>query len=424
MNLILIKNGRVIDPANNIDERLDILIKGDKIESVGHNIKVGLGFSLASIDASDDIVIPGLIDVHTHLREPGQTNKEDIYTGSKSALAGGFTSVICQPNTTPRIETAKDVEWIIKRAKEVGLINIYPSACITKGKEHNELVDIDEVKSAGAVKLTDDGDPVIYPNIMLKAMIEGAKKGVMVSPHCESSTWAEKMARSRDIAYPTQEYAELFYVRRDIELAKKYNLPLHISHISLKESLEEIRKAKVLGIPVTCEVTPHHLILNEEAEKEYGTTAKVNPALRSKEDVLALREGLRDGTIEVIATDHAPHTKEEKNIEWSKAPYGITGLETALGLILAELVDKGVISLKDAIAKMTINPARIFSLPCGTLKPGNYADICIIDLEKEWEVNAGKFESKSKISPFNHWKLKGKVIMTIVGGEVKFNYNS
>ena len=404
MNL-LIKNGRVIDPATNKDEKLDILIENSLIKKIAPNITEK---DATLIDASHYIVVPGLIDVHTHLREPGEPEKETILSGSHAAASGGFTTVICQPNTHPRIDTPQKVKEIINRAKKDSLVNLYPSACITI--DHRELVDIKAIKSAGAVSLTDDGDPVIQDELMEEALREAKKHNILVSPHSELSPWAQEVLKTKDY---TQ---EPFFVRRDIKLAKKTDSKIHISHISMEESIDEIARAQREGVQVTCEVTPHHLILDSSAKELYGTNAKVNPPLRSSYDVSALKDALRDGTIDVIASDHAPHLKKSK--QWDKASFGIIGLETTLGLILTYLVVPRVITLKDAIAKMTINPARVFNLKAGTLSLGMPADITIIDLEKEWQVDVNKFKSKSRNSPFHGWKLQGKAVMTIVSGKI------
>ncbi|MDD5529031.1 MAG: dihydroorotase [bacterium] len=409
-NYLLIKNGRVIDHANNIDAKLDILIKNDTIDSIAPNISKK---DATLIDASNLIITPGLIDVHTHFREPGEEQKEDIYTGSRAALAGGFTSVICEPNTKPRIDNSDILKKVIKRGKEVGLINLYSSACITTGDKHNQLINIRELKDSGAAMFTDDGDPVIYPELMQKALIEAQKNKIMLSPHCESSNWAES------ITGKLNEEPEIFYVKRDIALVEKTNTSLHFAHISLEESLNAIRIAKSKGLNITCEVTPHHLILDKSYEKKYGTLAKVNPALRKISDVKAMQDGLRDGTIDVIASDHAPHTKADKDLVWEKAACGMIGIETSLGVLLSELVHKNIIPLNVLIAKLTCNPARIFNLPAGHLTPGMPADITIIDLNKEWAVDVNKFESKSRNSPFDKWKLKGKPVMTIVKGKIR-----
>jgi dihydroorotase len=409
-NYLLIKNGRVIDPANNIYDKLDILIKDGVIDLVAPNI---FQKDATIIDASNLIITPGLIDVHTHFREPGEEQKEDIHTGSRAALAGGFTSVICEPNTKPRIDNSDILKKVISRGKEVGLINLYPSACITTGDKHSQLSNMQELKDSGAVMFTDDGDPVIYPELMQEALIEAKKNKIMLSPHCESSNWAES------ITGKLSEEPEIFYVKRDIALVEKTNMSLHFAHISLKESLNAIRIAKSKGLNITCEVTPHHLILDKSFEKKYGTLTKVNPALRETSDVKAMQYGLLDGTIDVIASDHAPHTKADKDLVWEKAACGMIGIETSLGVLLSELVHKNILPLKTLIEKLTCNPARIFNLPAGKLTPGMPADITIIDLNKEWTVDVNKFESKSRNCPFDKWKLKGKPVMTIVKGKIR-----
>ncbi len=408
MNL-LIKNGRIIDPAANRNEKLDILIENSLIKKIAPNI-VGIrhGMSLQIIDASRYVVVPGLIDVHTHLREPGEPEKETIFSGSRAAAEGGFTTICCQPNTHPRIDTPQKVKEIINRAEKDSLVNLYTSACITI--DHCELVDIKAIKSTGAVALTDDGDPVIQDELMEEGLRQAKKHDILVSPHSELSPWAQEVLKIKDY---TQ---EPFFVRRDIKLAKKTDSKIHISHVSMEESIIEIARAKREGVQVTCEVTPHHLILDSNARELYGTNAKVNPPLRSSYDVSALKDAIRDGTVDVIASDHAPHLKKSK--QWDKASFGIIGLETTLGLILTHLVKSGIITLRDAIAKMTINPARIFNLKAGKLSLGMPADITIIDLEKEWQADVNKFKSKSRNSPFHGWKLRGKAVMTIVNGEI------
>ncbi|MDI6840761.1 MAG: dihydroorotase [bacterium] len=431
MNL-LIKNGRVVDPANNLDGKFDILVEGSKIKEVSSQaVASNCGRGLINqtptiIDASNKLVVPGLIDVHVHFREFGKSEeKETIYSVSRAAAMGGFTTIICQPNIKPRVDSPAKVRQVINEAKKYSLVNLYPSACITKGRAHKELVDIKEIKEAGAVKLTDDGDPVIYETLMYNALKEAKKFNLPLSSHCGLSNWAEltlKKLGDQTVGSTLEKgyfyNSETFFVRRDIRLANKARCPLHIEHVSLKTSVDEIRHAKIKGYKITAEVTPHHFILSKNDLSKYGTNAKVNPPLREIHDIEALREALKDDTIDVIASDHAPHMSEDKNLAWEYAPFGIVGLETTLGLVLTELVSKNILSLSQAITKMTANPAKIFNLQAGSLGVGMPADITIIDLEKEYKVNTNQFESLGKNCPFNGWKLKGKAIATIVGGKV------
>jgi len=394
---ILIKNGRVVDPANSIDAKLDVLIEDSTIKAISSDIPRK---DTLTIDASNKLVVPGLIDAHVHFREPGFEHKETIKTGSRAAAAGGFTTVICQPNTKPPVDGGERVKLVMDIAKRSSLINLYTRACITKGMRGKELVNMEEVKEAGAIGITDDGNAVISEELMRRAFREAKSHDLHVSPHCGNGL------------------PETEYIKRDIKLAKEVDWPVHILHVSLKNSVEIIAEAKAKGWPVSCEVTPHHFTLTKENESRYGTDAKMNPPLANEEDIMALKKGLADGIIDIIATDHAPHTPEEKAQKWDSAPFGVIGLETCLGLVLTELVHKNFLSLSSAIEKMTINPARILGLKAGTLSVGMPADITIIDPEKEWTVDVNKFESKGRNCPFHGWKLKGKAIMTILRGKM------
>jgi dihydroorotase len=423
---LLLQGGRIIDPYTNRDEIGDILIKDGRIVDIDVNIdkKRVLSNTVEIIDVKDKIVTPGLIDMHIHLREPGQEDKETIATGTRAAAAGGFTAIACMPNTKPVIDNKSVVEFILRKSVREGVVKVYPIGSITKELKGKEIAEIGQMVGAGAVAISDDGYPVENAVLMRRAMEYTKRFNIPVISHCEDTNLSDQGSMhegyySTILGLPgIPAAAEEVMVARDIIIAEVCNAKLHIAHVSSKGSVELIRQAKKRGVKVTCEVTPHHFTLTDEAVCSFDTNTKVNPPLRSKDDVIAIKEGLADNTIDVIATDHAPHTQAKKEQEYVKAPFGIIGLETSLGLVLSELVTKGVISLMDAITKMTKNPAKILSLDMNGLYPGAIADITVIDPNMEWIVDVNTFVSKSRNSPFHGWKLIGRAIMTIVDGKI------
>ncbi len=415
---ILIKGASLIKKEPEHLERLDVLIQNGEIIEIGESIKDPETFV---IEASGKILVPGLVDVHVHFREPGQEHKEDLQTGSRAAAIGGFTTVIAEPNTTPTIDTPRRLQNLKDLAKKKSLVNFFSKAAITQGIKGERLSRIGKLKEAGARAISDDGNPIPTQRLMRHALMKGKEFKILVNPHCEESPlYRERMLKrvSREVTPYT---SEAYFIQRDIELAEIVGGRIHFSHVSLAQSVEIIAKAKKRGVQVTAEATPHHLLLNEKMAKEIGPNAKVNPPLRSEEDVSALREGLVNGTIDIIASDHAPHTPDEKNRSWEEAPFGIIGLETTLGLILTFFVKPGILTLGQAIKKMTTLPARIFgldSLGIGELRKGGRSDLILIDLEKKWRVDANRFYSKGRNCPYNGWELQGKAVLTIVGGRI------
>lgn len=416
----LIKNGHVIDPANKIDEKLDILVSDGKIAKLG---KPGsLSADVAQVvDAARKLVVPGLIDMHVHLREPGFEYKETIATGTDAAKAGGFTSVCCMPNTNPVNDSRPVTEFILSQAKRAAA-RVFPIAAITKGSRGEELTEMAELHAAGCPAVSDDGKPVMTAGIMRRAMEYSRIFDLLIISHCEDITLSAKGVMNEGIVSTElglrgiPRAAEDVMTVRDISLAEMTGCRLHIAHVSTRGAVELIRAAKARGVKVTAETCPHYFSLTEEAVRGYNTMAKMNPPLRAAEDMAAVKQGLRDGTIDVIATDHAPHAMDEKSGEFDYAPFGIVGLETALGLTL-KLVEEGVLSVTDAIRKLSLNPAAIMKIGMGTLSLGAVADMTIIDPTREWTVDAAQFKSKSKNTPFNGWKLKGKAIQTLVQGK-------
>lgn len=419
---LLIKGGKVINPATAIEEELDILVKGSKIEEIGKDLRIDKVEEV--IDARGKIVTPGLIDMHVHLREPGFEDKEDIASGTRSAAQGGFTTVACMPNTNPVIDNETVVEFIKAKANRDGVVNVYPIGSITKRLEGKEITEAGYLYKAGIVALSDDGKPVMNSEVMRRALEYSKTFNLPIISHCEDQNLAADGMMNESYMSTViglkgiPNAAESIMVSRDIILAEMVGAPVHIAHVSTKESVDLIRGAKERGVKITAEAAPHHFTLTEEAVTSFDTSTKVNPPLRSRADVEAVKEGLKDGTIDVIATDHAPHTKEQKAVEYIYAPFGMVGLETALPLVITHLINPGVLSLSEAIAKLTINPAKILGLSeKGNLEPGKDADITIIDLEKEFIVDREKLASKGKNTPFHGWYLRGKAVRTIVAGE-------
>ena len=414
---LFIKGGHVVDPAAGIDGCRNILIKDGKISAISSDIKASAGARV--IDASNKHVIPGLIDCHVHLREPGYEYKETVETGSKAAAKGGFTTLICEPNTKPPIDSLEMVNLLMDSVRRNGVVNIFTKACITKGLLGEELTDINKLATDKRVRaLSDDGHPVFYESLMKGACELAAKNRIVVSPHCEDShlSLEKAAANSRAANFPGEAYChETDFIIREIKCAEQAKGWLHISHVSLKSSVDVIQKARERNVArVTCEVTPHHLLLDETCKNPDGTTPKTNPPLRSIKDREAMLKGLKNGTIDAIATDHAPHSADDLQ----KGATGFVGLENALGVILTKLVHPGALSLREVVQAMSTNPARIFNINGGSLAVGMPADIAIVDLRKQWTVDSGKFESKSRNCPFNGWKLTGQVIATIVGGRI------
>lgn len=430
--LVLIKGGRVIDPGN-LDGIVDILIKDGKISEIkeqkagGRGQGSGIGgqsSKLKVIDASGKIVTPGLIDMHVHLREPGHEYKETIKSGCMAAAHGGFTAICPMPNTNPVNDNGQITEYILKKAGVADTVRVYPVAAISKGLNGKSLCEYGELKEAGAIAISDDGNPVSNSQLMRRAMEYAKGLALPVISHCENLDLAangvvnEGAVATRMGLAGIPNAAESTMVMRDIALCELTGSGVHIAHVSTKESVQAIRSAKKRGVKVTAETAPHYFTLTEDAVKGYNTDAKMNPPLRSSQDREAILEGLADGTIDVIATDHAPHSYIEKEVEFDRAANGIIGLETSVSLSL-KLVQNGVISLTNLVEKLSTNPARILGLDIG-ITVGRFADISIIDPYRSHKIDSSKFRSLSRNTPFNGWEMKGKVILTMVGGKILF----
>ncbi len=418
---LLIKNGMIVDPANKREEKADLLIEDGKISKIEKSISDKAD---EVIDASGRYVMPGFVDMHVHFREPGFEYKETIESGSRAAAKGGFTTVACMPNTEPAIDNQAMVEFINMKSKQVGLIDVKAVAAITKNRAGQELAPIGELFKAGAVAISDDGCTVMNAEIVRRAMQYCKMFNMALIEHCEDVNLAGD-ANANEGYYATllglkgiPASAEESIAARDIMIARDTGGRLHLAHLSTKGSVEILRWAKKQGINVTAEVTPHHFSLDDSNLSSYETNFKMNPPLRSKEDVEAMKQALKDGTIDVIATDHAPHAELDKDVEWNSAAYGIIGLETAFPLIISELVKTGVLTISQAVEKITINPAKVLNLSAGTLSAGAVADVVIADAEKEITVDESFFGSRSTNSPFIGKKMKGSIEVVIKSGKI------
>ena len=420
---ILLRGGRVLDPARNVDASADVLLQDGKVARVEPGIAAPSGAHI--VDVKGKWVVPGLIDMHTHLREPGQEYKETIETGTAAAAAGGFTAVCAMPNTVPPNDNRAVTELIVRRSREVGVVRVYPIGCITLGQKGENLAEMGELQEAGCVAVSDDGKGVMNSEVMRRALEYARGLGLVVIQHAEDVNLsaggpAHEGAASTRIGLRGQPAAaESAMVARDLELVALTGARYHVAHVSCAETVRLVREAKRRGLPVTCEVTPHHLTLTDEACTDYDTATRVNPPLRSAADVAAVREALADGTIDAVATDHAPHSTVEKAVEFEQAASGMIGLETALGLCL-ELVHTNVITPMALFARMSAAPAKILGLAGGTLAPGSVADVTVVDPQAPWVCDPSRFRSRSRNSPFGGRDMRGRAMLTIVAGNIAF----
>lgn len=422
MPTLLITNGQVIDPSQKLNKKADVLIRDGKIEKIEENISADQADEV--VDASGKVVSPGFVDIHVHLREPGREDKETIATGTRSAAKGGITTVVGMPNTSPAADNQTVIEYILSKAKKEAVVNVFASGAITKGLEGKELAEIWELKKTGAVAVSDDGFDIQNMDLYRKALQYCKTHQMPILSHTEDMCLS-KGGHLHEGAVSTKlgikgipACGEDSATARLICLVEDVGHPLHFTHVTTKGSLEFIRLAQKKGLPITCDATPHHFSLTDEAVLGYNTHAKMNPPLRSKEHVEALHQGLKDNTIAVISTDHAPHLWTEKERDFQSAPFGIVGFETMLSLIITNLVDTGVLELSEALEKITINPAKILDLNKGTLATGADADVTIFDPKAEWTVDRSAFASKGMNSPFHGMTLKGVVTDTIVNGKI------
>ena len=420
---LLIQKGRLVDPVGGIGGVMDILIEDGKLAVIGSDLREP---EAQVLDARGLTVCAGLVDIHVHLREPGFEYKEDIGTGTAAAARGGFTSVACMPNTRPVLDGPEQIDYVLRRASESCGVRVWPIGAVSKGEKGEELTDFEALKAAGAVALSDDGVPVQSADLMRDALIRCRRQGLTILSHCEDADMVRNYAVnegrvSRALGLPGRPaVAEELMVMRDAMLAEETGSAVHICHISTAGSVDIVRQFKKKGVHITCETCPQYFTFTEDEVLEQGAMARVNPPLRTKKDVEAIIEGLKDGTIDAIATDHAPHSQEEKARPLAEAPSGMVGLETALGATLTALYHTGEMDLSDILKKMTFNPACILRIPRGRLSLGGDADFTLFDLDQEWTVDPGEFASKGRNTPFAGRTLRGKVRYTIVGGKIVY----
>lgn len=423
MTRLLVKGGRVVDPSRDVDEVADIVLADGLIVETGPKLAAR---GAEVIDASGLIVCPGFIDLHVHLREPGREDKETIASGTRAAAAGGFTAVCAMPNTEPVNDTAGITQAILERARAEGVVRVYPIGAITRGSRGEELAEYGDLREAGCVAVSDDGRPVASARMMRRALEYASAFDLPIIDHCEEPSLAQGASMNEGPVATmlglrgAPAVAEAIAVERDVMLAELTGGRIHVAHLSTARSVDAVRRGKARGVRVTAEVTPHHLLLTDQAvkEAEYDAATKMNPPLRSEEDRQAVLEGLRDGTIDCIATDHAPHTVDDKKVEFDQAAFGIVGLETAVSLTLDRLVRPGLLALQQLVGLLSTAPARVLALPGGTLAPGALGDLTLLDLDRRVKVDPARFESKGRNTPFGGWALRGGPAMTIVGGRV------
>lgn len=425
MAKLLIQGGRVICPAQDLDAETGLLIEDGRIAAIGAEAAKAAGEGVETLEAAGMIVAPGLIDMHVHFREPGKEEEETIASGAAAAVAGGFTAVAAMPNTDPPVDNEAAVAFQLQQAERAGTARVFPIGCVSHGRAGARLAEIGQMSRGGAVAFSDDGDCVRNASLMRAALQYASMFDKPIIDHCEDKDlmgrgvmhagyWSVKLGLS---GIPSA--AEEIMVARDLTLAEAVGGRLHIAHVSTAGAVDLVRRAKDRGVPVTCEATIHHLTLTDEWVQTFDPNAKMNPPLCSHDDVDALREALADGTIDCIVSDHAPHAPEEKDVEFPHAPFGVIGLESALPILITQLIDHEVVSWPQAIAAMTVRPAQILGLELGTLEVGRPADVTIIDPNTEWTIDSSQFRSKSRNCPFDGWKVRGRAAVTIVGGDIK-----